>query len=167
MDNTVHPSMAAVVAMSENRVIGKNNQLPWHLPADLRHFKQVTLGHRILMGRKTYLSIGKPLPQRENIILTHDAHFHAPGCVVVTDVDKILTMAKEKDLFVIGGAEIFQLLMPYITRIYLTIVHHDFDGDVFFPALDMQEWEQVSCEDHPADSENPYAYSFLELRRGM
>lgn len=158
-------ALTAIAAMSENRVIGKNNQLPWHLPADLRHFKRLTLNQHILMGRKTYLSIGRPLPQRTNIILTRDPHFQAPGCTVITAIDKILALAKEQEILIIGGAEIYTLLMPYITRIYLTIIHQVVDGDTFFPALNMQQWQQVSREDHSADAENQYQYSFLELRR--
>jgi dihydrofolate reductase len=160
--------ISAIAAMAENRVIGKNNQLPWHLPADLTHFKTITTGNCILMGRKTYESIGKPLPNRTNIILTQQPEFAAPGCIVVNSFEEALTHSlaeKNKELIIIGGAQIYTQLLPQIERIYLTIIHHLFDGDVFFPELDTREWHEAARETHRADEKNKYAYSFTRLER--
>lgn len=162
------PILSAVLAMSENRVIGKNNQLPWRLPADLKHFKAITTGHPILMGRKTYESIGRPLPNRTNIILTHNPLFQAPGCIVVTSVDEAIrdaSLENKEEIFVIGGAEIYKLLLPVTQRIYLTIVHHQFEGDAYFPELVEGAWKEVEKIEHRADGENAYDYSFLRLER--
>lgn len=162
------PRLVAIAAMDENRVIGKDNQLPWRLPADLQHFKALTTGHPILMGRKTYESIGRPLPHRLNIVMTRDQNYSAAGCEVVTSVAAALTLATQqqsKEIFIIGGAEIYQQLLPEIERIYLTIVHHQFAGDVFFPALDQEEWRETVRERHEPDTQNAYAYSFLTLDR--
>src|SRR6188472_2703937 len=123
MDTLNKPILSAIVAMAENRVIGKNNQLPWHLPADLKHFKTITTGHPILMGRKTHESIGKPLPNRQNIILTRDSNYVAAGCTVVTSVKAALQKAESPEVFIIGGAEIYRQLLPQVQRLYLTIVH--------------------------------------------
>lgn len=160
-------TLSAVVAMSENRVIGKNNQLPWRLPADLKHFKTITSGSPIVMGRKTYESIGRPLPNRTNIILTRNQHFHAPGCLVVSSLNEALSLvpSSAKEIFIIGGAEIYQQLLAHIQRIYLTIVHHEFEGDAYFPELNMKEWHEIERIHHQQDQNNHYAYSFVILER--
>ena len=156
--------ISAICAMSENRVIGKNNQLPWHLPADLLHFKKITMGKPILMGRKTYESIGRPLPGRINIIMTHHTHYQATGCVIAQSIEKALAAAKEYDeLFIIGGATLYQALMPLTQRIYMTKIYEHIEGDTYFPALNPQEWKQIECIDHPADIKNPHRYSFIIL----
>ena len=159
--------ISAIVAMAENRVIGAQNRLPWHLPADLAHFKSITTGHPILMGRKTYESIGKPLPNRTNIILTRDPHYRADGCLVVSSIDDALAQAtsNQQEIFIIGGAEIYQQLLPRIQRLYITLVHEIFDGDVFFPELNMNEWKEVAHEAHTADEKNVYPFSFLVYER--
>lgn len=161
------PIIAAIAAMSENRVIGKDNQLPWHLPADLKHFKAITTGHPILMGRKTFESIGKPLPNRTNIIITRNNNYHAPGCIVVTSIDEAIeqaTLIDAKEIFIIGGAEVYQQLMPHIQQLYLTIIRHQFEGDTYFPEIDAA-FTEVSRETHQADEVNPYAYDFIKLER--
>ena len=166
--NPSKPILSAIAAMAENRVIGKNNKMPWHLPADLKHFKAVTTGHPVLMGRKTYESIGKPLPNRTNIILTRDTHYTAPDCVIVNNIETALSMANELDMdevFVIGGAEIYQILLPKIQRIYLTKIHFKVAGDAYFPELNMAEWKKMNSEDHQADVNNAYDYSFIVLER--
>lgn len=163
-----NPVLSAIVAMDENRVIGLNNKMPWHLPADLKHFKTITAGHPVLMGRKTFLSIGKPLPNRTNIILTRDPQFSAQDCLVVPQLETALSMAQEFDqheIFVIGGAEIYRQLLPRVQRLYLTIVHHQFQGDTFFPEWEAAEWQEVSRERHAADEQNAYDYTFLILER--
>jgi dihydrofolate reductase len=158
--------ISAICAMSENRVIGKNNQLPWHLPADLNHFKKITSGNPILMGRKTYESIGRPLPNRDNIIITSHADYHAPGCIIVHSIKEALTMTKKNnEIFVIGGASLYQEMLPFTQRLYLTLIHQHIEGDVFFPELNKEEWQEVECINHAADEKNNYSFSFIILDR--
>ncbi|EKD72330.1 MAG: Dihydrofolate reductase [uncultured bacterium] len=160
--------ISAIVAMSENRVIGKDNQLLWHLPADLQHFKQVTMGKPILMGRKTYQSIGRPLPGRCNIVMTHDSAFVAEGCVIVDSMDAALAVVKESDeIFIIGGAIVYRQLLSFVQRIYMTVVHHEFAGDAFFPELNLAEWQETARERHAADEKHQYAFSFITWERKM
>jgi dihydrofolate reductase len=162
------PILSAIVAMASNRAIGRDNKLPWHLPADLKHFKEITTGNPILMGRKTYESIGRPLPNRTNIIMTRDGSYSAKGCFVVTSIEAALQLAAEEnksEIFVIGGAEIYKQLLPRIQRIYLTVIHDDIEGDTFFPALDSAEWREVAREDFMANADNGFDYSFLILER--
>lgn len=158
--------IAAIVAISENAVMGKNNQLPWHLPADLQHFKKITMGKPILMGRKTFDSIGRVLPGRCNVIVTRDEAFQAPGCVVATSIDTALASVSYCDeIFVIGGAALFQQMLPMVDRLYLTIIHHEFDGDTFFPEINLAEWQETEREDHLPDEVNRYSYSFITLEK--
>ncbi len=158
--------IAAIVAMSENRVIGRHNQIPWRLPADLRHFKQVTMGKPILMGRKTYESLGRALPGRSNIVITRETHFHAPGCLIVNSIETALEAANySEEVFVIGGAQLYQQMLPRTQRLYLTIVHHVFEGDTYFPELNKHEWREIERTDYKADAENIYSYSFITLEK--
>ena len=161
--------IAAVVAIAENNVIGKDNQLAWHLPADLKHFKNCTLGHPMVMGRKTFDSIGKALPGRTTIIVTRDKNYQAPeNCLVAHSVEEALELGKKLDpeqVSVIGGEQIFVQTLPQTDRIYLTRVHHSFDGDTFFPELNMQDWTETSREHHQPDEKNPYPYTFITLDR--
>lgn len=158
--------ISGIVAVSENRVIGKNNQLPWHCPADLKHFKEITMGKPILMGRKTFESIGRVLPGRMNIIITSDENYQAPGCIVATTIDTALkAIDYSNEIFVIGGASLFQCMMPLIQRLYLTLIHHSFDGDVFFPEIDWSAWNEIEHVNHKPDEKNPFAYSFITLER--
>lgn len=161
------PNLTAVVAMDQNRGIGKNNQLLWHLPADLAHFKYLTLNHAILMGRRTFISIGKPLPKRQNIVLTHDQTFNVPDVLALHSIESVLNFAKtlSQPLMIIGGAEIYQAFMPYLNRIDLTLVEHTFAADTFFPELDAAAWREVHRENHTPDEKNKYAYSFVTLER--
>lgn len=166
MNDTKPPIISAIVAMDENRAIGLHNQLPWHLPADLKHFKAITSGHPIVMGRKTHQSIGKPLPNRTNIILTRDPRFQAPGCEVVTSLEAALKKAANApEIFIIGGSEIYNLCLSHIQRLYITVVHHAFQADAFFPEINLAEWRETVRDDHPADTENAYAFSFLTLEK--
>jgi len=154
-----------VVAISENHVIGKDNKLLWYLPNDLKHFKEITTGHTIIMGRKTYESVGKPLPKRRNIIITRQ-DIIIEGCEVVNSIEAALALcAGEDEVFIVGGAEIYKLAMHLTNRIYLTIVHKKFDGDSFFPEINKQEWKEVSREDHQPDEKNSLPYSFITLER--
>lgn len=158
--------LGLVVAISENNAIGKDNQLLWHLPADLKHFKNITSGHTIIMGRKTYDSIGKPLPNRRNIVITRQTGLHLEGIEVVNSLDEALALCKdEKEVFIIGGAEIYRQAILICDRIELTRVHQEFDADAFFPELDNETWKEVWKEDHLPDEKNKFAYTFSTLER--
>jgi dihydrofolate reductase len=157
--------ISIVVAISENHVIGKDNKLLWHLPNDLKHFKEITTGHTIIMGRKTYDSVGKPLPNRRNIIITRQ-NITIPGCEVVNSIEAALALcADENEVFIVGGAEIYRQSIKLTNRIYLTVVHKDFEGDSFFPEINKDEWKEVLHEDHEPDHKNPLPYSFITLKR--
>jgi dihydrofolate reductase len=159
--------ISLVVAMTPDRVIGVDNRLPWHLPADLRHFKVITMGKALLMGRRTYESIGRPLPGRTNIVVTRDPAFSAPGCLVVHSLQEALTRPERgEELMVIGGAACYEQLLPQAQRIYLTVVEADLPGDTRFPALDPAQWREVAREPHAPDERNRYPYTFLVLERG-
>ncbi|WP_059105877.1 dihydrofolate reductase [Shouchella shacheensis] len=150
-----------VYAMDQERAIGKNNELPWYLPADLRHFKQVTTGHTIVMGRKTYQSIGKPLPNRKNVVLTRDANFTAEGVKVIHSKKELLDLASsEEETFVIGGAELFKLLWDVSDKQYVTVIEHVFDGDTFAPGIDERKWELVESVRGTMDEKNRYPHEF-------
>lgn len=159
--------IAIVVAVAENNVIGKDNQLIWHLPSDLKHFKNITMGHPMLMGRKTYESIGKPLPGRTTIIITRQPDFNAEGCIVVNSIQEAISEAKQLDeqAYLIGGAEIYRQALDVTDTIYLTRIYHSFEGDTFFPEIKEDEWQKVSEEHHEPDEKNRYPYSFIKLER--
>lgn len=159
--------ISLIVAMDENRLIGKDNQLPWHLPQDLAYFKRMTMNHKIVMGRKTYESIGRPLPGRENIILTRNRSYKMDGCKVLHSIEEILELSKNTDenIFVIGGAEIFKEILPYSDRLYMTHIHHNFEGDTFFPQLKDTDWETVSVESGIKDMKNPYEFDFVVYQK--
>ena len=156
-----------VVAVAENDVIGRGNELPWHLPADLRHFKSLTLGKPVLMGRKTYESIGKALPGRTNIVLSRSEEFSPRDCQVVKTLDDArLAAGAQSTLMVIGGAEIYRQCLPLAVRIHLTLIHARIeDGDTLFAGWRGPAWVQTSCERHEADDKNAFAYSFITLER--
>jgi len=160
-----------VVAASENDVIGRSNRLPWHLPSDLRHFKSLTLGRPILMGRKTYESIGKALPGRTNLVLSRSEDFAAADCEVVASLQDAQAAAERESpgplspLMVIGGAEIYRLCLPFARRIHLTLVHAHFQGDTFFADWRGSDWAESSRERHEADAKNSFACSFITLDR--
>lgn len=156
-----------LLAVSENHVIGKDNKIPWHLPADLRYFKKLTTDNVVIMGRKTFDSIGKPLINRVNIIITRQQDFRADGAIVVHSVKDALEQAElyRKEIFIIGGEEICKQALPVVDRIYLTRIHAYFDGDAFFPAPDRNEWTLVSSEPHEPDEKNKFAYNFEVYRR--
>ncbi|WP_409293742.1 dihydrofolate reductase [Peribacillus sp. SCS-26] len=151
-----------IVAMDRERVIGRDNNLPWSIPADLRFFKETTMGHGIVMGRKTFESIGRALPGRKNIIMTRSGDFSAEGCSVIHSIEELKALEKEteEELFVIGGSEIFKLTLPIADRLYITYIDETFEGDTFFPAIDQNEWILVSNEKGPKDERNPYDYYF-------
>lgn len=158
--------LSMAVAMDRNRVIGSGGGLPWHLPADLRRFREITMGRPILMGRRTHESIGRPLPGRLNLVLTRNPAYRAPGCAVVTRLDEAYARAGVvEELVVIGGADLFTALMPATRRIYLTEVDAEVRGDVHFPALEPGQWLEVQRQRFAADGANPYPYSFVLLER--
>ena len=155
-----------VVAVAANNAIGKDNQLLWHLPADLKHFKNITSGHTIIMGRKTYDSIGKPLPNRRNIVITRQTGLQLKGIEVVNSLEEALSLCKTEDeVFIIGGAEIYRQAIPLCDKIELTRVHQEFDADTFFPELDNEVWKEVCKEDRLPDEKNKFAYTFSTLER--
>lgn len=158
-------SISQIVAMDENRLIGRGDGLPWRLPNDLKHFKSHTLGKTILMGRKTWDTLGKPLTQREHWVLTRDASFNAEGCRRFTDIQSVLEAHTAGELMVVGGGEIYRLMLPYTDRIYLTRIHAREQGDAWYPELDESVFDITSREDHPADGRHVYAYSFITLQR--
>jgi dihydrofolate reductase len=159
-------AMELVVAVAENDVIGRGKRLPWHLPADLRHFKALTMGHHILMGRKTYESIGKALPGRTNWVLSRSPDFAPTDCKIVRTLDEAQSAAGDSPLMVIGGAEVYRLSLPLAGRIHLTLLHTQVeDGDTFFADWRSPEWFESGRERHEADEKNAYAYSFINLER--
>ena len=154
-----------VVAISENHAIGKDNQLLWYLPKDLKHFKEITTGGTVIMGRKTYESVGKPLPNRRNIVVTRQ-NITIEGCEVVNSIEAALALcADEVEVFIIGGAEIYRQAMAVTNRIYLTIVHQNFDADTYFPEIKEDEWKETEREDYQPDEKNLLPYSFITLER--
>ncbi len=158
--------MSLVVAMARNQVIGRDNGLPWRLPEDLRHFKSVTMGKPVLMGRRTFESIGKPLPGRTNLVLTRDCAWQSPGAVGVPSIDAALQRAWDApELAGIGGAEIFKLLLPLAGRIYLTRIDADIAGDTLFPPIDYSRWVALDSRKFRADERNPYDMTFVTLER--
>ncbi len=156
-----------IVAMDCNHVIGFNNQMPWHLPNDLKFFKETTTGHTIVMGRKTFESIGRILPNRKHIVLTKSNNNFPDEVEVVQDIESIIQLSESNDeeLFVIGGGNIFKQLLPYADKLYVTLINETFEGDVFFPDISMEEWEEVSKEKGIQDERNPYEYYFIQYVR--
>ncbi len=160
------PLISLLVAATENGVIGRNNGMPWHLPDDLRHFKALTLAKPVLMGRKTFESIGRPLPGRTNLVLTRARDWTVPGVTVVSDLDAAIRAAGEApELVVAGGAQVYALALPRALRIYLTRIHAVIEGDTRLPEINLAEWDETARELHPADARHPYAMSFVTLER--
>jgi dihydrofolate reductase len=159
--------ISQIVAVGRRNEIGKDGKMPWHLPADLQHFKRNTLGKPVLMGRKTLAAIGRPLPERRNLVLTRDPAFSAAGCETVTSLNQALALADPApELMVIGGGEVYRLSWERTDRIYLTRIQADVEGaDTFFPDVTDGHWHEISREDHRADAKNPFDYSFLVLDR--
>ncbi|HAQ06424.1 MAG TPA: dihydrofolate reductase [Bacillus bacterium] len=159
--------ISLIWAMDENRVIGLHNQLPWRLPEDLKFFKRMTMGHPIAMGRKTYESIGRPLPGRENIVITRDQRFSPEGCTILNSIQGFIDYADQcnGEVFVIGGAEIFKEILPEADKLYITMIHDQFEGDTFFPVFDIDNWQLETREQGKKDEKNPYEYEFLIYKR--
>ncbi|MCB1665103.1 MAG: type 3 dihydrofolate reductase [Pseudomonadales bacterium] len=164
--------LALIWAMARNRTIGRNNALPWHLSEDLKYFKRVTMGKPVIMGRKTWDSIGRPLPGRTNIVITRDSAFRAEGAKVVNTLEQALSVAESvgiidgsEEVVVMGGEQIYALALPKADRLYMTEVHADVDGDAHFPEFDRTQWQELARENHAAAGPNPYDYSFVILER--
>lgn len=152
--------------MASNRVIGRDNTLPWRLPADLKRFRAITMGHPILMGRRTFESIGRPLDGRTNLIVTRNPSYKVEGAIVESSIERALAHCSEdEEVMVIGGASFYEQLMSRASRMYLTLIHQAFEGDAFFPAYDPKEWYEIRREDHPQAAGNPLAFSFIDLAR--
>ena len=162
------PLISFVVAMTPDRVIGRDNQLPWHIPADLAHFKRLTIGKPVVMGRRTFESIGRPLPQRHNIVVTRDRSYMAEGCTIAHSVEGALIAAgKVSKIAIIGGAQIFEELLPRADILHITYVHADIDGDTFFPPLNPDDWHEHERREVGVGPKNAYPLSFITLlRRG-
>jgi dihydrofolate reductase len=160
------PRVSLIVAMARNRVIGINNTLPWHLPADLKHFKALTMGHHIVMGRKTYESIGKPLPGRTSVVVTRNADYAQPGVIVVNSLEAaIAACGDDAEIFVIGGAELYRQAIVLADRIYLTEIDADISGDAHFTELDRNLWLETERISHAPDEKNLHPYQFVVYDR--
>ena len=158
--------ISVIVAMAANRVIGHENRLPWHLPADLKHFKATTLGKPVVMGRRTWESIGRPLRGRNNIVITRDTAYTAEGCVVVHSLDEAIRAAGEAaEVMIIGGAGLYRQALSLADTLYLTLIHGEFAGDTHFPQWRQDEWRETGRIDHEPDENNSHAYSFITLER--
>jgi dihydrofolate reductase len=164
--------VALIWAMARNGVIGRDNKLPWYLPEDLKYFKRVTTGKPVIMGRKTYDSIGRPLPNRTNIVITRDPGLTLPGVKVVTSLEDALELARAEsvisdvdEVIVMGGAEIYAQALPHADRLYVTLVHAKVDGDAVFPPIDLGNYQELAREDFSAEGPNPYDYSFVVYER--
>jgi dihydrofolate reductase len=164
--------ISLIAALAENRVIGKNNDLPWQLPDDMKYFMETTKGHHCIMGRKNYDSIPakfRPLANRENIVVTRQNSFNAPGCTVVNSIEEGIAIARknnELETFIIGGAEIYRQSLAFADRLYLTEIKAVIDGDTFFPAVDHSKWKEVSRKHHAADEKHKYAFDFVVYEKG-
>jgi dihydrofolate reductase len=167
--------ISIIAAVAKNRVIGKSNDLPWRLPDDMKFFMQTTNGHHVIMGRKNYESLPekfKPLPNRTNIVVTRQKNYQAPGCTIVNDLSEGVQLSRdsgEKELFIIGGAEIYKLALPVTDILYLTEINEEIDGDTFFPlsseALEKEGWKETSRQHHPSDAKHKYAFDFVVYKK--
>ncbi|PHS72343.1 MAG: dihydrofolate reductase [Cycloclasticus sp.] len=158
--------ISMIVAMGENNAIGKDNELLWHLPEDFKHFKSVTMGKPILMGRKTYQSIGMPLPGRKNIVVTRDKGFFVEGVTIVDSIEEALEVSRQYDeVMVIGGASFYDQMLPLADKLYVTRVHKSFEADAFFPAINMEEWQVLERTEHAVDDKHAYSFSFVNYER--
>lgn len=164
--------LSLICAIAQNGVIGRGNKLPWYLPEDLKHFKRTTMGKPVIMGRKTYESIGRPLPGRTNIVVTRNRNYEAEQVRVVDSLSDAIELAEHtavidgsEEAFIIGGAELYKIALPLVDRMYLTLVHAEVEGDAWFPEITADEWEEVSRAEFPASETNPYSYSICVFDR--
>jgi dihydrofolate reductase len=157
--------ISLIAAMARNRVIGRDNAMPWHLPADLAHFKRVTLGKTIIMGRHTFESIGRALPGRKNIIISRQEGYRAEDCIVVNSVDAALDAADSDEVMIIGGGQLYADMLHRADRLYLTLIDAELDGDTYFPDYEVYDWREIERETYGPDEKNTYAYAFVTLER--
>lgn len=158
--------LSIIVAMDDNQLIGQDNALPWHLPADLGYFKRTTIGKTVLMGRKTYESIGRPLPSRRNVIVSRNADFRAEGCEVVSSIDQALELARHDDeVMVMGGASFYEQMLPSVDRLYITQIEGTYEGDAYFPVFNRADFSESFRESHQPDEKNKHTYHFTILDR--
>jgi len=158
--------ISLIVAMASNRAIGLNNEMPWHLSADLKKFKQITMGSPILMGRKTFESIGRPLPGRNNIIISRNEDYQQPGCLVFNSIEAAIeSCQQEEEIFIIGGATFYQAALPLADKLYLTEINKSFTADTFFPVIDRNDWKELAREDISDDPTVDFCYSFISLEK--
>lgn len=157
--------ISMIWAMGTNNALGCKNRMPWYLPADFAYFKRVTMGQPVIMGRKTFESLGKPLPGRTNIIITRNKDYSPEGCIVVDSVEKAKELTENKNAFIIGGAEIYKAFLPIADKLYITEIDHDFEADTFFPEIDYSKWKLVSSEPGLRDERNPFEYKWLLYER--
>ena len=156
--------LSIIVATAKNNAIGKNNQLLWHMPGDLKFFRKTTSGHTVIMGRKTFESVGQALPKRRNIVITRQQGYQAEGIEVVNSLEDALALCATdtEEIFIVGGAQIYEQALPLCDKLYLTLIHHEFtEADTFFPTINDQEWQLEEVEHHENDEKNPYDYSFM------
>jgi len=155
-----------IAAAAENKALGKNNELVWHLPNDFKRFKNLTSGHHIIMGRKTFESFPKPLPNRTHIVISRQKDYNPEGCIVVDSMEKAIEACPKGDIsFIIGGGEIYKLGLPFSDKIELTVVHHNFDADAFFPEINPEEWELINSDFQPKDEKHLYDYTYQTYLR--
>jgi len=160
------PRVCLIAALAANRVIGRNNTLPWHLPADLARFKALTMGHPVVMGRKTYESIGRPLPGRRNLVITRNRGYNAPGCDLVHSLDEAIAACRgAQEIFIIGGAELYRESLPRAHCLEFTEIRAEIEGDAFFPEITMSEWHEIGREFHSDEAGSPFSYDFASYER--
>lgn len=160
------PRICLIAAIAANRVIGRNNALPWRLPADLKRFKALTLGHPVVMGRKTYASIGRPLPGRRNLVITRNRGYSAPGCEIVHSLDAAIAACRgAQEIFIIGGAELYREAVPLAHRLEFTEIHAEFEGDATFPQFPLEQWREAAREIHSNEAGIPFRYDFVRYER--
>ena len=157
--------IALIAALTPQRVIGKNNQLPWHLPNDLKRFHRLTQNKTVIMGRKTYESIGHALPHRQNIIVTRNKNYNAPACEIVSSLEEAIKKSHAEEIMIIGGESLYQQALPLADTLYLTYVETNCCGDTWFPKFSLSDWDKIESESFPADEKHPYAYTFVTLKR--
>ena len=161
-------NVSLIVAMDKNRVIGKENDIPWRIPKDWEYVKNTTSGHPIILGRKNFESIGRALPNRRNIILTSDKDLNFEGCEIVHSIDDVFELCKnEEEIFIFGGEQIYNMFLPYVEKMYITKIYYEFEGDTFFPEVNFDEWKEVSVEKGVMNDKNPYNYYFHVYERKL
>ncbi|HEX2926630.1 MAG TPA: dihydrofolate reductase [Ruminiclostridium sp.] len=157
--------ISMIWAMGRNNALGCKNRMPWHIPADFAYFKRITMGKPVIMGRKTFESLGKPLPGRINIVISRDTGYKPEGCIAVNSIDEAIGYIGQEEAFIIGGAEIYRAFLPIADKLYVTEIYEEFEADAFFPPVDYSQWKLLSCESGTKDEKNPYEYKWMVYER--